>query len=90
MHAKIGKPVDGGTKPAPLPLRPRVDEARLGWEPCTAACTCTISQVGERELDIAAGTLTVKGESAKTGLLLTVRAELAFVRSGTFMRKVKM
>lgn len=41
----------------------------------------TISQLGEGELDIAAGTLTVKGESAMTRLLLTVRAEFAFVRS---------
>lgn len=85
-HAEIEKPVDGGTQPVPPPLRPSVDGARLGREPCMY----TVSQLGEGELDIAAGTLTVKGESAKTRLLLTVRAEAVFVHSGTFMRKVKM
>ncbi len=44
---------------------------------------CTVSQLGEGELDIAAGTLTVKGESSKTIVLLTVRAEFVFVHSGT-------
>lgn len=43
----------------------------------------TISQLSEGGLGIAASTLTVRGEGAKTELLLTVRAEFAFVHSST-------
>lgn len=46
-----------------------------------------ISRLGEGELDIAAGAFTIKGESAKTRLLLTARARFAFVRSDTVYEK---
>lgn len=43
----------------------------------------TSSQLGEGELDIAAGTLTAEAESVKTRLLLSARDECARELSGT-------
>lgn len=57
---KQNRPVDGGTKPVPLPPRGWMVPGLDGSKYC---CMYTISQLGEGELAIAAGTLTVKGES---------------------------
>lgn len=71
-HTEIEQACGRRNKASPSP-------SEGGW----GCCMYIISQQGEGELDIAAGTFTVKRESAKTRLLLTVRAEFAFVHSGS-------